>query len=64
MENRETALNTLGIAVGSYQANSGSIEQVWGANFSAYSDYTPVTVRSHTTRTDHAGVERDKPRDR
>lgn len=62
MFNRENALATYGIAVGSQQS-FGSIEHVGEASFSAYSDYTPVTVRSSTTRTVHAGVERDKPRD-
>lgn len=63
MGNREAVLGTLGIAVGGHQATLGSYEAAWETNFSAYSDYTPVTVRSHTTRTDHAGVERNKPRD-
>lgn len=62
MFNRESALATYGIAVGSQQS-LGSIEQIREASFSAYSDYTPVTVRSSTTRTGHAGVERNKPRD-
>jgi hypothetical protein len=64
MADREATLGTLGIALGGYQATSGSFEYASETSFSAYSDYTPVTVRSHTTKTDHAGVERDKPRNR
>lgn len=64
MDNRETELGILGIAIGSAQGTRAVTGSNTDFSFSAYSDYTPVTVRSYTTRTDHAGVERDKSRDR
>jgi len=62
MTNRERGLSALGVTVGSHtEATSGFSQS--GSDFSAYGAYTPVTIRSHTVRTDHAGLERNQSRD-
>lgn len=57
MSVREQGLQGLGMTVGPRaEVELGSLPSF----ISGYSDYTPVTIRSHTVRTDNARLERDQ----
>jgi hypothetical protein len=66
----EATLQSLGVCIGSYQAGTTSLggsdtlhSLQLQSSFSGYGEYTPVTVRSSTVRTDNADVERNQSRD-
>lgn len=61
MPDREQGLSALGVTVGLHTDASGGLYES-GTGFSAYGIYTPVTIRSHTVRTDHASLESNQSR--
>lgn len=62
MNDREAGLFELGVIIGP-SAQVDDSGPIASAPVSGYGEYTPVTVRNYTVRTENAGMERNQSRD-